>query len=142
MPVATNVGLDEDTNGLNVDQTMYRDMIRFLLYITATRPDIAFSVGLCARFQSNPKESHHIVVKRILRYLKETNDLSLFYPKSDVYDLKGYTDADYAGDLVNRKGTSCMVQFLGSCLVSWCSKKQNTVALSTAEAKYVVAAAC
>ena len=65
MPVATNVGLDEDTNGLNVDQTMYRDMIRFLLYITATRPDIAFSVGLCARFQSNPKESHHIVVKRI-----------------------------------------------------------------------------
>ena len=68
----------------------------FPLVLTASRPGIAFSVGLCARFQSNPKESHHIVVKRILRYLKETNDLSLFYPKSDVYDLKGYTDADYA----------------------------------------------
>ena len=65
-----------------------------------------------------------------------------YYPKSDVYDLKGYSDADYAGDLVNRKSTSGMVQFLGSCLLSSCSKKQNTVALSTAEAEYVVAAAC
>ena len=116
-------------------------MIRFLLYITATRPDIAFSVGLCARFQSNPKKSHHTAVKRILRYLKGTDDLSLFYPKSDVYDLKGYNDADYAGDLVNRKSTSGMVEFVGFFLVSWCSKKQNTVVLSTAEAEYVAAAA-
>ena len=77
-----------------------------------------------------------------MRYLKGTNDLSLFYPKTDVYDLKGYSDVDYAGDLVNRKSTSGMVQFLGSCLVSSCSKKQNIVALSTAEAEYVAAAAC
>ena len=87
--MATNVRLDEDTNGIDVDQTMYRGMIGSLLYLTASRPDISFSVGLCARFQSNPKESHHTSVKRILRYLKGTDDLSLFYPKSDVYDLKG-----------------------------------------------------
>ena len=74
--------------------------------------------------------------------MKGTDDLSLFYPKSDVYDLKGYSDADYVEDLVNRKGTLVMVQFLGSCLVSWCSKKQNTVALSTVEAEYVATAAC
>ena len=141
-PMATNVRLDKDPNGTNIDQTMYRGMIGSLLYLTASRPDISFSLGLCVRFQSNPKESHLTALKRILRYLKGTNDLSLFYPKSDVYDLKGYSDADYAGDLVNRKSTSGMVQFLGSCLVSWCSKKQNTVALSTAEAEYLAAAAC
>ena len=73
--------------------------------------------------------------------MKGTDDLSLFYPKSDVYDLKGFSDADYVEDLVNKKSTLGMVQFLGSCLVSWCSKKQNTVALSTAEAEYVAAAA-
>ena len=124
--MATNVRLDEDKNGSNVDQTIYRGMIGSLLYLTT-------------RFQSNPKESHHTAVKRILRYLKGTDDLSLFYQKSDVHDLKGYSDADYAGDLVNRQSTS-MVQFLCSYLMSWCSKKQNTIALSTAEAEYVAAA--
>ena len=78
-------------------------MIGSLLYLTTSRPDIAFSVCLCARFQSNPNESHHKTMKRILRYLKGTDDFSLFYPKSDDYDLKGYSDVDYAGDLVNRK---------------------------------------
>ena len=74
--------------------------------------------------------------------MKGTNDVSLFYQKSDVYDLKGYSDADYTWDLINRKSTSNMVQFLGSCLVSWHSKKQNTVALSTAETEYVATAVC
>ena len=81
-------------------------------------------------------------MKRILRYLNGTDDLCLFYPRSDSFDLVGYTDVDYAGDLINRKSTSGMVQYLGPCLVSWGSKKQNTVALSTAEAEYVAAAAC
>ena len=103
--MATNIRLDEDTNGINVDQTMYRGMIGSLLYLTTSRPNIVFSVGLCSRFQSNPKELHHTTAKRILRYLKGTYDLSLFYPKSDVYGLKGYSDADYAEDLVNRKST-------------------------------------
>ncbi|XP_021742769.1 uncharacterized protein LOC110708852 [Chenopodium quinoa] len=116
---------------------MYRGMIGSLLYLTASRPDISFSVGLYSRFQANPKESHLIAVKRILRYLKGTDDLSLFYPRSDSFDLIGFTDADYVGDLVNRKSTSSMVKFLGPCLVSWDSKKQNTVALSTAEADVI-----
>ena len=117
-------------------------MIGSLFYLTTSRPDISFSVGLCARFQSNPKESHLTAVKRILRYLKGTDDLCLYYPRSGSFELRGYADADYAGDLVNRKSTSGMVQFLGPCMVSWGSKKQNTVALSTAEAEYVAAAAC
>jgi len=117
-------------------------MIGSLLYLTASRPDIAFSVGLCARFQANPKESHLTAVKIILRYLKGTDDLGLYYPRSDTFELKGYADADYAGDLVNRKITSGMAQFLSHSLVSWSTKKQNTFALSTAEAEYVAAAAC
>ena len=141
-PMGTATRLDDDPQGTSVDQTTYRGMIGSLLYLTASRPDISFSVGLCARFQSNPKESHLTAVKRILRYLKGTDNLCLFYPRSDDFMLRGFTDADYAGDLVNRKSTSGMVQFIGSCLVSWGSKKQNTVALSTAEAEYVAAAAC
>ena len=66
-----NVRSDEDLNRISVDKTMYRGMIGSLLYLTASGPDIAFSVGLSARFQSNPKDSHHTAVKRILRYLKE-----------------------------------------------------------------------
>ncbi|XP_021733163.1 uncharacterized protein LOC110699983 [Chenopodium quinoa] len=140
MGIATR--LDEDPSGTCIDQSMYQGMIGSLLYLTASRPNISFSVGLCGRFQANPKESHLTAVKRILRYLKGNDDLSLFYPRNDSFDLNSFTDADYAGDLVNRKSTSGMVQFLGPCLVSWGSKKQNTVALSTAEAEYVAAAAC
>ena len=81
-------------------------MIGSLLYLTASRPDIVFSVGLCARFQSNLKESHLKAIKRILRYLKHTPDLSLWYPKGYNFDLVGYADADYAGFLVDRKSTS------------------------------------
>ena len=79
--MATNVRLDKDTNGINVNQTMYRGMIGSLLYLTASGHDIAFSVVLCARFQSNPKESHHITIKRILRYLKGTDDCPYFIQK-------------------------------------------------------------
>ena len=140
--MGTGTRLDEDPHGKSVNEKQYKGMIGSLLYLTASRPDISFSVGLCARFQSNPKESHLTAVKRILRYLKGTDDLCLFYPHSDIFDLVSYSDADYAGDLVNQKSTSGMVQFLGTSLVSWGSKKQNTIAWSTAEAEYVAAAAC
>ncbi|XP_021715540.1 uncharacterized protein LOC110683467 [Chenopodium quinoa] len=140
MGIATR--LDEDPTGTCVNQSIYRGMIGSLLYLKASRPDISFSVGLCARFQANPKESHLKAVKRILRYLKGAYDLSLFYPRSDFFDLNGFNVADYVGDLVNRKSTSGMVQFLGPSLVSRGSKKQNTGAMSTAEAEYVATAAC
>ena len=114
-------------------------MIGSLLYLTASRPDIMFSVCLCARFQANPKESHLIAVKRILRYLKGTINLGLWYPRHNTFDLIAYSDADFAGCKVDRKSTSGACHFLGHSLVSWASKKQNSVALSTAEAEYVAA---
>ncbi|XP_047249877.1 secreted RxLR effector protein 161-like [Capsicum annuum] len=136
-PIATATKLDLDETGPNVEQKLYREMIRSLLYLTATRPNIVFSVGLCARFQANPKEFHLKSVKKSFRYLKGTSNLGLWYPKGSNFNLVGYSDVDYAGYLVDRKSTISMAYFLGSCLIIWSTKKQNSVALSTAEAEYV-----
>ncbi|XP_070028646.1 secreted RxLR effector protein 161-like [Nicotiana sylvestris] len=141
-PIATATRLDMDEIGSPVNQTMYKGIIGSLIYLDASRPDIVFSVGLCARFKSNPKESHLKATKRILRYLKGTQDLVLYYPSGDSFNLIGYADADYEGYFVDRKSTSEMDHSLGSCLISWGTSKQNSVALSITEAKYVVLASC
>jgi hypothetical protein len=94
------------------------------------------SVCMCARFQSDPRECHLVAVKRILRYLVATPCFGIWYPKGFTFDLIGYSDSDYAGCKVDRKSTSGTCQFLGRSLVSWSSKKQTSVALSTAEAEY------
>ncbi|XP_060182859.1 secreted RxLR effector protein 161-like [Lycium barbarum] len=126
--IATKLTLDE--SGTPVEQKLYKGMIGSLLYLTTSRPDIAFSVGLCARFQSNPKESHLKTIKRILRYLKGTSELGLWYPRGSNFNLVGYADADYAWCMVDRESTIRMAHFMGSCLISWATKKQNSVALS------------
>ena len=139
-PMSTSEKLHNDEEGKSVDETLYRGMIGSLLYLTASRPDIMLSVCICARFQSSPKESHLKAVKRILLYLVGTPKLSLIYPMDYNFSLYGYSDADYAGCLVDRKSTSGMATFLGPCIISWGSKKQNTVYLSTAESEYSAAA--
>ncbi|KAK9671145.1 hypothetical protein RND81_12G009200 [Saponaria officinalis] len=136
-PMATTTKLEKDENGKPVDQTVYRGMIGSLLYLTASRPDIVQSVCVCAIFQADPKESHLIAVKRILRYLICTEKLYLFYPMFDNFDLKGYSDADYGGSSIDRLSTSGTATFLGSSIISWGSKKQATVALSTTESEYI-----
>ena len=117
-------------------------MIGSFLYLTASRPDIMFSICMCARFQANPKESHLSAVKRILRYLKHTPSIGLWYPKGASFTLLGYSDSEFAGCRVDRKSTSGGCHLLGRSLVSWLSKKQNSVALSTAEAEYIAAGVC
>jgi hypothetical protein len=117
-------------------------MIGSLLYLCASRSDIMLSVCMCARFQSGPKECHLVAVKRILRYLVSMPCFEIWYLKGSTFDLIGYSDSNYAGCKVDRKGTSGMCQFLGRSLVSWSSKKQTFVALSTAEAEYVAAGQC
>jgi hypothetical protein len=97
---------------------------------------------MCARFQANPKEVHLRAVKRFMRYLVYTPKFGLWYLKGSTFDLFGYSDADYARCKIDRKSTSGTCQFLGRSLVSWSSKKQNSVALSTAEAEYIVAGHC
>ncbi|XP_047249925.1 secreted RxLR effector protein 161-like [Capsicum annuum] len=141
-PINTATKLDLDEIGPNVEQKLYKGVIGSLLYLTASRPYIMFSVGLCVRFQENHKKSHLKSVKRIFRYLKGTSDLGLWYPKSNNFNLVGYSDADYAGYLVDRKSTTGMAHFLGSYLITWSTKKQNSVALSIAKAEYVIAGSC
>ena len=87
-PMSTTIKLDEDEKGKEVDIKTYRGMIGSLLYLTANRPDIMFSVYLCARFQSCPKESHMLVVKQNFRYLIGTINLSLWYPWGTHIDLR------------------------------------------------------
>ena len=139
-PISPSTKLVMDDGSPPVEEKTYRGMIGSLSYLTVSWPDIIFSVGLCAHFQSKPNETHLKPVKQILRYLKHTPDLALWYPKGCNFDLVGYADTDYAGFMVDRKSTSGMAHFLGPCLVSWATKKQHSVAMSTAEAEYVVAA--
>lgn len=141
-PMSSSLSLDKDQSGKSVNQKEFRGMIGSLLYLTASRPDIIFSVCMCARFQADPKESHLTAVKRIFRYLNGTKDLGLWYPKRTNLSISGYSDADFAGYKVDRKSTSGCFQYLGTSLISWFSKKQNSVALSTAEAEYIAAGAC
>ena len=122
-PMTTNGHLDLDEGGNPVDQKLYRSMIGILLYLTASRPDIMFSVCMCARFQAAPRECHLTVVKRILRYLKFTPNVGLWYPKGAHFELVVYSDSDFAGCKVDRKSTSGGYQFLRRSLISWSSKK-------------------
>ncbi|RVX10231.1 Retrovirus-related Pol polyprotein from transposon RE1 [Vitis vinifera] len=114
-PMSSSIKLDKDEKGKSIDSTMYRGMIGSLLYLTASRPDIMYNI------------------------LKRDNGHRLWYPKGDNFELIAYSDADFVGCKVERKSTSDTCHFLGHSLVSWHSKKQNLVALSTAEAEYIAA---
>ncbi|KZV29782.1 hypothetical protein F511_33524 [Dorcoceras hygrometricum] len=141
-PMSTPIKLDKDEAGTTVEVTMYQGMIGSLLYLTASRPDIMFLVCMCARFQADPKQSHYMAVKRILKYLKGTQNVGLWYPKDSSLNLIGYSDADYAGCKIDRRSTSGTCQFLGDRLISWFSKKQTSIATSTAEAEYLAVGSC
>ena len=116
----------------------FREAVGALMHLTtATRPDIAYAVGYVSRFMENPQEDHWIAVKRILRYLQGTKTHGINYKPSDKIDFRGYSDADWAGDLADRKSTSGYVFMLLGAPVSWGSKKQPSVSLSTSEAEYI-----
>ncbi|GJZ71267.1 retrovirus-related pol polyprotein from transposon TNT 1-94 [Tanacetum coccineum] len=117
------------------DQTKYSSMIGRLMYLTASRPDIAFAKFICARYKARPTEKHLKEVKSIFRYLKHTINMGLWYSKDSGFKIIAYSDADHAGSHDDCKSTSGGIQFLGDKLVSWLSKKQDCIAMSTAEAE-------
>ena len=123
-----------------VNSTIYCSLIGSLRYLTHTRPDILFSVGILSRYMENPNQEHYNGVKRVLRYVKGTEDYGLLYKKGDLKgELIGYSDSDFAGDCHDRKSTSGHIFFFSGMAVSWSSQKQSIVALSSCEAEYITA---
>ncbi|XP_073121350.1 uncharacterized protein [Henckelia pumila] len=114
-PMGVSIKLDKYEGGISVDATI---------------------------FQSNPKQSHFVAGKKILRYFKGTQNVGLWYAKHNSFNLVGYSDANYAGCKLDRKSTSGSCQFLGDRLISWCSKKQTFIATSTTKAEYLAAGSC
>ena len=138
-PMRPNVKLIVDLLGKNVDSSLYKSMISSLLYLTASRPDISYSMRVCAKYQANPKESHMIVLKRIIKHVKSTTNFSVWYSKDTDDVLAGYFDADWAGNANDRKSTLGGCFYMSNNLTTWMSKKQNSISLSTAEAEYIAA---
>ncbi|KAL0552084.1 hypothetical protein IC582_011180 [Cucumis melo] len=125
--------------GTAVNHKLYRSMIGSLLYLTTSKLDIAYVVGICVWYQSDPRTSHLNAVKRIIKYVHGTTDFGILYSYDTSSKLDGYCNADWAGSADDRKSTSSGCFFLGNNLVSWFSKKQNCVSLSTTEAEYIAA---
>ncbi|XP_038697950.1 secreted RxLR effector protein 161-like [Tripterygium wilfordii] len=119
------------------DATYYRSLVGGLNYLAHTRPDIAFSVGVVSRFMHSPSKHHLGAAKRVLKYIAGTVEYGIWYSKVSNFKLIGFTDSDWAGYLDDRKSTSRIIFNLGSRAISWSSKKQEVVALSTAESEYI-----
>lgn len=141
-PVDCGMKLHKDDGGKKVDSTLYKQIVGSLMYLTATRPDITYSVSLISRYMENPTELHLLAAKRILRYLQGTRNIGMYYKKGEKSDLIGYTDNDYAGDQDDRRSTSGYVFMLGTGAISWSTKKQPIVTLSSTEAEFIAATAC
>ncbi|KAK2372692.1 putative mitochondrial protein [Trifolium repens] len=141
-PSDTNQKLDSDSDGEDVDATTFKQLVGSLRYLCNTRPDICFAVGMVSRFMSKPKWSYYQAAVRILRYIKGTLKHGVLFPfkGKTKSELLSYSDSDWCGDRVDRRSTSgYLFKFLGGP-ISWCSKKQPVVALSTCEAEYIAGA--
>eukprot|EP00253_Pinus_taeda_P013989 PITA_13989 len=135
-PFQSGVKLSVSCTSPEVDATLYRQLVGTLLYLTHTRPDLSFAVGLVARFMQNPRESHWKAAKRILRYVRGTVQFVIHYSAKETPLLVGFTDSDWAGDPDDRKSTAGYVFTLGSGPITWACKKQAAISLSSAEAEY------
>nr|GEU95753.1 uncharacterized mitochondrial protein AtMg00810-like [Tanacetum cinerariifolium] len=141
-PIETKKHLLKDPDGEDVDVHIYRSMIKSLMYLTSSRPDIMFAGCACARLQVTLKVSHLHEVKRIFRYLKGKPHLGLWYPRDSPFNLVAYFDSDYAEAILDRNSTIGCCQFLGCRLIFWQCKKQTVIATSSTEAEYVAATSC
>jgi len=148
-PVIANLKLTEALEEAVVDASLYKQLFGSLIYVCNSRPGISYGVGLVSIFMTIPRAPHLLAAKHILRYLRGTIELALYYPKKKKNRfmgrvLKGWSDSDWCGDKVERKSTYGYLFKYMNVPVSWCSKKQNVVALSSCEVEYIasVEAAC
>lgn len=135
-PIVQNHQLGEYPDQVPTKKGRYQRLVGKLIYLSHTRPDIAYAVSVVSQFMHNPSKDHMDAVIRIMRYLKSSPGKGLMFTKNNHVQVEGYTDADWAGDITNRKSTSGYFTFVGGNLVTWKSKKQKVVALSSAEAEF------
>ena len=134
-PLVQNLKLGEHLDQVPANRERYQRLVGKLIYLSHTRPDIAYAVSLVSQFMHNPSEEHMETVMRIIRYLKGTPGKGIQFLRNGHLDVMGYTDADWAGNVTDRRSTSGYFTFVGGNLVTWRSKKQNIVALSSAESE-------
>jgi Reverse transcriptase (RNA-dependent DNA polymerase) len=136
-PVVQNLKLGEFSSQELANKERYQRLVGKLIYLSHTRPDITYAVSLVSQFMHAPSEQHMEAVFRILRYLKGAPGRGIFFKKNDHLRIEGYTDSDWVGDITDRKSTSGYFTFIGGNLVTWRSKKQKVVALSSTEAEFI-----
>ena len=135
-PIDQNHQLGTITEGIPIDKGRYQTLVGRLIYLSHTRPDIAYVVSIVSQFMHSPLECHVDAILRILRYLNPTPRKSLLFSKNNYFRVEAYTDVDWAGSIIDRRSTSRYCIFVGGNLVTWRSKKQHVVAWSSAEAKF------
>ncbi|GAB2282271.1 hypothetical protein Dimus_039531 [Dionaea muscipula] len=158
-PMAVGSKLSRVGNGKAVDSAVYRSMVGSLRYVTCTRPDVLYAVGVICRFMEKPSEDHLAACKRIFRYLKGTLNYGLWYtsfssssavassfsspaPVATEIALVGYSDSDWGGDVDCKRSTTGFLFCYGNTAFTWVSKLQPIVTLSSSESEYVAAASC
>ena len=136
VPLPDGTKLRKETNTPLVSTHLYCRLVGKLMFLTNTRPDLALLVKLVSRFMQSPQQAHMNAVKSILRYLNGTASLGLCYEQADTVELLGFSDADWGGDLDQRKSTGGFLFSINGTPITWSSRKQSCVALSSTESEY------
>ncbi|GJX07803.1 hypothetical protein Tco_0195735 [Tanacetum coccineum] len=135
IPMDPGTKLVKAEDGNSVDATYYRSLIGSLRYLLHTRPDLSYAVGLLSRFMQDPKEIHLKAVKQVIRYIKGTKEHGIIYKKEGGCKITGYSDSSYGINIDQGKGTTGIVFYFGESPITWCTQKQQTVALSSCESE-------
>jgi hypothetical protein len=138
-PMITNWKKLHSSESQLVDSTLYHQLIDSLMYLVNNRPNIFFAINTLSQFMVEPRRVHWVAAKHVLRYLYGIVDYGLDYLRGDGVQLVGYTYSDWAGCVSDRKSTYGFCFGLGSAVVSWFSRKQQSVALSFIDTEYMAA---